>query len=90
DASEKLSFTQFKATPPPYAILSHTWEQNNDDVLCEEVINGPRKEKGGYRKIEFCASKAKQDNIQYIWVDTCCIDKWNDLERSKAINSMFH
>ncbi|KAM7211355.1 hypothetical protein V8F06_013263 [Rhypophila decipiens] len=61
DASEKLSFTQFKTTPPPYAILSHTWEQNNEE-----------------------------DNIQYFWVDMCCIDKWNHIERSKAINSMFH
>ncbi|KAM7210410.1 kinesin light chain [Rhypophila decipiens] len=90
DASEKLIFTQFKATPPPYAILSHTWEQNNEEVLYEEAINGLGKEKRGYRKIEFCASQAKQDNIQYFWVDTCCIDKWNDVERSKAINSMFH
>ncbi|KAM7193982.1 hypothetical protein V8F33_007488 [Rhypophila sp. PSN 637] len=76
DASEKLSFTSFKTTLPPYAILSHTWEQNNEEVLYEEG-------KRGYRKIEFY-------NIQYFWVDTCCIDKWNDAERSKAINSMFY
>ncbi|KAM7214034.1 hypothetical protein V8F06_010606 [Rhypophila decipiens] len=68
NASEKLSFTQFKASAPPYAILSHTWEKNND------------KEKTGYRKIKFCASQVKQDNIQYFW----------DVEHSKAIKSMFH
>ncbi|KAM7212319.1 P-loop containing nucleoside triphosphate hydrolase protein, partial [Rhypophila decipiens] len=90
DASEKLSFTSFKTTPPPYAILSHTWEQNNEEVLYEEVINGLGKGKRGYQKIEFCASQARQDNIQYFWVDTCCIDKLNDFELSKAINSMFH
>ncbi|KAM7211693.1 HET domain containing protein, partial [Rhypophila decipiens] len=91
DASEKLSFTPpFKATPPPYAILSHTWEQNNEEVLYEEVINGLGKGKRGYQKIEFCARQAKQDNIQYFWIDTCCIDKWDHVERSKAINSMFH
>ncbi|KAM7209952.1 CDC6, Cdc6-related protein, partial [Rhypophila decipiens] len=91
DAFEKLSFTSFKTTPPPYAILSHTWEQNNEEeVLYEEVINGLGKGKRGYQKIEFCASQAKQDHIQYFWVDTCCIDKWNDAERSKAINSMFN
>lgn len=28
--------------------------------------------------------------LQYFWVDTCCIDKPNNAERSKAIDSMFH
>jgi len=90
DSSGKLSFAQFKANPPPYAILSHTWGQTDEEVSYAEVINGLGKEKRGYRKIEFCASQGKQDNLQYFWVDTCCIDKWNHLELSKAINSMFH
>ncbi|ERF74886.1 hypothetical protein EPUS_09092 [Endocarpon pusillum Z07020] len=43
----------------------------------------------GYQKIKFCAEKASLDQLQYFWIDTCCIDKWNLLELSKSINSMF-
>lgn len=30
-----------------------------------------------------------RDEIQYTWVDTCCIDKSSSAELSEAINSMF-
>ncbi|KAF2804816.1 NACHT-domain-containing protein [Mytilinidion resinicola] len=33
--------------------------------------------------------QAKQDGLQYFWIDTCCIDKKNDAELSRSINSMF-
>ena len=40
-------------------------------------------------KIQFCADKAAADALRYFWIDTCCIDKKNSAEISKAINSMF-
>ncbi|KAF5848455.1 hypothetical protein GGP41_005884 [Bipolaris sorokiniana] len=43
----------------------------------------------GYKKLMFCARQAAQDELQYFWIDTCCIDRWNNNERSRAINSMF-
>jgi hypothetical protein len=45
--------------------------------------------KGSYQKIFFCAEQAKRDSLGHFWVDTCCIDKANNTELSKAINSMF-
>jgi tetratricopeptide (TPR) repeat protein len=73
---------------PPYAILSHRW--SDSEILIEDISNGTYKEKKeGYRKLRFCANQAAQDELQYFWVDTCCIDKWNLSELSKAINSMF-
>ncbi|KAF2727809.1 HET-domain-containing protein [Polyplosphaeria fusca] len=85
---EKLVSTDFRGkTIPPYAILSHRW--GDFEVLFEDLGKGDYKEKGGYRKIEFCAEQAAQDQLQYFWIDTCCIDKWDLRERSKAINSMF-
>ncbi|KAI5365711.1 hypothetical protein J4E82_011248 [Alternaria postmessia] len=75
-------------TIPPYAILSHRW--SDSEVLIEDITNRTYKEKDeGYRKLEFCANQAAQDELQYFWIDTCCIDRWNNNERSKAINSMF-
>lgn len=74
---------------PPYAILSHTWGPSGEEVTYRDVIDNRYKHKTGYRKIEFCARQAQRDNLQYFWVDTCCIDKPNHTELHEAINSMF-
>jgi len=52
-------------------------------------VNDTGKSKAGYEKILFCGKQAARDHLQYFWVDTCCIDKWNLRELSNAINSMF-
>jgi tetratricopeptide (TPR) repeat protein len=88
DRSVRLVSTDFSGKSiPPYAILSHRW--GDSEVLFEDLGSDTYKEKDGYRKIEFCAEQAARDQLQYFWIDTCCIDKWNLRERSKAINSMF-
>ncbi|KAL5392900.1 hypothetical protein DPSP01_000595 [Paraphaeosphaeria sporulosa] len=76
-----------RKTIPPYAILSHTW--GDDEFLFEDLVNGTGKSKAGYEKIMFCGEQATRDSLQYFWVDTCCIDKWKITELSHAINSMF-
>jgi hypothetical protein len=57
---------------PPYAILSHTWGANNQEVSYQDVVNGTGQRKRGYNKIRFCATQAKADKLEYFWVDTCC------------------
>jgi hypothetical protein len=74
---------------PLYAILSHRWGSEDSEVLFEDVARNSYESKTGYQKIEFCAKQAAQDKLQYFWIDTYCIDKWNRQERSKAVNSMF-
>jgi hypothetical protein len=74
---------------PPYAILSHTWGNDDDEVTFKDLTGGSGKTKRGYDKILFCASQARLDGLQYIWIDTCCIDKSNNAELSEAIISMF-
>jgi len=88
DSSERLFLTDFsQKTIPPYAILSHTW--GDAEFLFEDLVNDAGKSKAGYEKILFCGKQAARDQLHYFWVDTCCIDKWNLRELSKAINSMF-
>jgi hypothetical protein len=88
DSSERLIPTDFSGkTIPPYAILSHTW--GGDEFLYEDLMNGTGNSKAGYEKIQFCGEQAARDHLQYFWVDTCCIDRWNLRELSNAINSMF-
>ncbi|KAH6714351.1 hypothetical protein BKA61DRAFT_632289 [Leptodontidium sp. MPI-SDFR-AT-0119] len=40
-------------------------------------------------KIEGVCGIAVSDGFEYIWIDTCCIDKTSSAELSEAINSMF-
>jgi hypothetical protein len=74
---------------PQYAILSHTWGPDREEVTFEDMVKGTGMSKAGYAKIRFCAKQAALDNLQYFWVDTCCIDKSNSAELSESINSMF-
>ena len=41
-------------------------------------------------KIRCSCERAVLDGLQWIWVDSCCIDKMSSAELSEAINSMFH
>ncbi|PVH71070.1 heterokaryon incompatibility [Cadophora sp. DSE1049] len=58
---------------PKYAILSHTWSADTEEVTFQDLMN----------------YTAERDGLQYFWVDTCCIDKTNNTELAEAINSMF-
>ncbi|OJJ75241.1 hypothetical protein ASPBRDRAFT_193893 [Aspergillus brasiliensis CBS 101740] len=71
---------------PPYAILSHTW--GNDEVSFQDMQASTVTEKEGYAKIQQSCERALQDGLNYVWVDTCCIDKTSSAELSEAINSM--
>jgi hypothetical protein len=76
---------------PSYAILSHTWDTDEEnEVTFDDIKNGSGKSKAsGYAKIQFCGKQALRDSQQYFWVDTCCIDKANHTEFAEAITSMF-
>lgn len=73
----------------PYAILSHTWD--TDEVTFAD-LHGKRPEvyanKAGFDKIQRTCAQAKEDGLQYAWVDTCCINNDSSAELSEAINSM--
>ncbi|KFZ25299.1 hypothetical protein V502_00223 [Pseudogymnoascus sp. VKM F-4520 (FW-2644)] len=85
-----FSLTEFfESDIPKYAILSHRWRADGEEVTYQDLINGSGKTKVGYKKIQFCGEQAKRSGLQYFWVDTCCIDKSNAVELQEAINSMF-
>lgn len=82
-----LLLREFPSDPPPYAILSHTWGE--EEVVFEEIEQDEAVEKQGYDKIRGCCAQAKAAGLRFAWVDTCCIDKRSSAELSEAINSMF-
>jgi hypothetical protein len=73
----------------PYAILSHMWGPEADEVTFNDFADGTAEKKAGYRKLEFCAEQAERNGIQYCWVDTCCIKRVDAAELQASINSMF-
>ncbi|KAE9362855.1 hypothetical protein N431DRAFT_499203 [Stipitochalara longipes BDJ] len=73
---------------PGYAILSHTW---GDEEVTFQDWQDPEKrsQKAGFAKIDSACAQAQADSLNYIWVDTNCINKFSSAELSEAINSMF-
>ncbi|KAH7391405.1 hypothetical protein BKA64DRAFT_746953 [Cadophora sp. MPI-SDFR-AT-0126] len=90
---------------PSYAILSHTWSDGEillQDLQGAEVQDeswaalseDPPKVLGGikvkgFKKLLGTTAIARKNRYDYLWVDTCCIDKTSSAELSEAINSMY-
>lgn len=71
-----------------YAILSHTWGDN--EVTFEDICRDSNvAQLKGWDKIRRSCEIATSLDFDYIWIDTCCIDKASSAELSEAINSMF-
>jgi hypothetical protein len=88
-ADGKISLEKFRDdTVPRYAILSHTWIEGKE-ITFQDFESGTRQDSAGYEKIRFCVNQAATDDIDYSWVNTCCIDKTTSDELNTAINSMF-
>ena len=80
-----------------YAILSHRWidptEVDHEEMA--DLAKMDRQEQDeirgrlGYKKIVDTCKQAKKSGYEWVWVDTCCIDKRSSAELSEAINSMY-
>ena len=57
-------------TPQRYAILSHTW--GNEEVSLQDFQNGRGARKKGLAKIIETCRLARLEDIPYVWIDTCC------------------
>jgi hypothetical protein len=75
-------------SPPPYAILSHTW--GREEVTFQDYHYPTTRERLlGFAKIRATCQQARREGLEYAWVDACCIDKTSSSELGEAINSMF-
>ncbi|KAI1478538.1 heterokaryon incompatibility protein-domain-containing protein [Daldinia eschscholtzii] len=82
-----LEVVEFTQTIPRYAILSHMWEY--DELLFQDIKDGHASLRQGYAKVAGCCRQAIKDGYEWVWIDTCCIDKSSSAELSEAINSMY-
>ncbi len=56
----------------------------------KNFVEGSGDDKSGYGKLLFGAQQARRGGYSHLWVDTCCIEKFNSVELKLAITSMFH
>jgi hypothetical protein len=90
--AKTLELRSFKEhyTSLKYAILSHTWD--DDEILFDDISHGGDKiphHKAAFSKVVGSCKQALLEGLEYIWIDTCCVDKSSSAELSYAINSMF-
>jgi hypothetical protein len=67
---DDFSLVEYIDDIPRYAILSHTWGADYEEVTFKDIYKGKGKGKRklGYAKLRFCATQAARDGIQYFWV----------------------
>ncbi|KAM0709289.1 hypothetical protein Q7P35_003327 [Cladosporium inversicolor] len=84
--TQTVKLEAFLGNVPSYAILSHRWE---DEELSFGDVTPEYQHLKGYRKVKAFCEEAERNHFQYVWVDTCCIDKKSSAELGEAINSMY-
>ena len=85
-----------------YAILSHVWQKHEMSFQELQALRSsyaqapsasmvapdlPRSRAAP--KIRECCILAESHGYQWLWIDTCCIDRTSSAELSEAVNSMF-
>ena len=73
---------------PAYAILSHRW--GDKETSYQEYMNVAPEERSSFAKIRGLCTLASSRGWEWVWIDTCCIDKKSSAELSEAINSMYN
>ena len=72
-----------------YATISHRW--GDEEVSYQDFLrdrSGPKRGYGWTKILQGCRI-AGQAGLEWIWVDTCCINKDSSAELTEAINSMY-
>ncbi|KAL8846666.1 MAG: hypothetical protein Q9221_008252 [Calogaya cf. arnoldii] len=84
----RLDFQEFfDSQTPKYAILSHRW--TSDEVSFQDFDHYKNGRKPSFSKVKNFCALAKNNNYEWAWIDTCCIDKKSSAELTEAINSMY-
>ncbi|KAK5118757.1 hypothetical protein LTR85_007963 [Meristemomyces frigidus] len=84
--AEEVSYEQYVSQQPPKSAFRKVFAacRSPDHRFSKEQMKG-----AGYRKVAACCALAKTRGFDWVWIDTCCIDKRSSAELSEAINSMW-
>ncbi|KFY07757.1 hypothetical protein V492_06857 [Pseudogymnoascus sp. VKM F-4246] len=82
---------QHRPTRPKYAILSHRWfPQEITFATIEPVeLQDENRITPQLSKIRNTCLRAREDKLEWVWIDSCCINKESSEEVTRSINAMF-
>ena len=85
-----FQFSEFPDRPPPYAIASHRWKAGTEATI-KDIRNRRNTDKDGCRKVESFAKYVREHvcDVEWLWIDTCCVNQDSSQEVTEAVNSMF-
>ena len=80
-----------KGVNDEYAIVSHRWlrEEITFSTLSNAGLSNPAVRSLSMKKIRGACEKAREHGIDWLWLDSLCINKANSTENETAIKSMF-
>ena len=85
-----LEFHEFFRDVPKYVVASHRWIVGSEARL-QDVQNRCNTNRSGYQKVEGFARYVREHfgHVEWLWIDTCCINQNISQEVTMAVNSMF-
>ncbi|KAI0973615.1 HET-domain-containing protein [Xylaria arbuscula] len=89
--------SQSRVQSEGYAILSHRWLSDGEEITFQDIHKYTKTLKSHTRpfilpqldKIRGACDVARDKGLRWLWMDTCCIEKNDTREYAEAINSMF-
>jgi len=87
--AREFTFKKFVKQPPTYAILSHRWSEHEPSLRDIEDSRG--KPLAVHNKVHGFADYISTylPQLDWIWVDSCCINQESAAELSEGVNCMF-
>ncbi|KAK5169854.1 uncharacterized protein LTR77_005832 [Saxophila tyrrhenica] len=85
-----FEFQEFHSSDVPQCIItSHRWVAGHE-ASYKDILKRRNTHNTGYRKIQLFAKfiRSKIPGMDWMWIDTCCIQQDSSQEVSEAINSM--
>lgn len=85
-----LEFSEYSSNVPKYAIASHRWKAGTEAMI-KDIRNKQNTDKDGYVKVEGFAKYVREHvrHVEWLWIDTCCVNQESSQEVTEAVNSMF-
>ncbi|KAK0806639.1 hypothetical protein LTR75_002527 [Friedmanniomyces endolithicus] len=85
-----LQFREFHRDTPRYIAASHRWKAGMEAMI-GDIQNRSNVDKSGFQKVEGFAKYVRENfkDVEWLWIDTCCINQDSSQEVNEAVNSMF-
>jgi hypothetical protein len=86
----RLEFEEFNRNVPKYVTTSHRWRAGNEAMI-SDIRSKHNTDNSGFKKVEGFAQCVRKHMgfVDWMWIDTCCVNQDSSQEVDEAVNSMF-